>query len=176
MTSSLDPSALPLRLGGQAPARGACRHPRSSKRAGVRASPGLGHDRTVLVVTRYTVPEQAGRGFYAKAKSAIKVLAEQPGYVRGRIGRATDEPLQWVIVTEWQNVGAYRRAIGTYTVRVEAVPFLALARDEPTAYEILYADNLDPEGSTAEWGTDRAADADSIGLGEAAGPEIETDL
>jgi heme oxygenase (mycobilin-producing) len=130
----------------------------------------------VLVVTRYTVPEQAGREFYAKAKSAIKVLAAQPGYVRGRIGRATDEPLQWVIVTEWQNVGAYRRAIGTYTVRVEAVPFLALARDEPTAYEILYADNLDPEGSTAEWGTDRAADADSVGLGEAAGPEIETDL
>jgi hypothetical protein len=106
----------------------------------------------VLVVTRYTVPEQAGREFYAKAKSAIKVLAAQPGYVRGRIGRATDEPLQWVIVTEWQNVGAYRRAIGTYTARVEAVPLLALARDEPTAYEILYADRLDPEGGTAEWG------------------------
>ena len=130
----------------------------------------------MLVITRYSVREQEGRDFYAKAKSAIKVLAEQPGYVRGRIGRATDEPRQWVVVTEWQSVGAYRRAIGTYTVKVEAVPFLALAQDEPTAYEILYADMLDPEGSTAEWGSDRAADADSVGLGEAAGPEVETDL
>lgn len=130
----------------------------------------------MLVVTRYTVQEHEGRDFYARAKSAIKVLAEQPGYIRGRIGRATDEPLQWVVVTEWQNVGAYRRAIGTYTVRVEAVPLLALARDEPTAYEILYADGLDPEGGTAEWGTDRAADADRVGLGEAAGPQVETDL
>jgi hypothetical protein len=136
----------------------------------------LRHDRTVLVITRYSVPEPAGRDFYTKAKSAIKVLAEQPGYVRGHIGRATDQPLQWVIVTEWRNVGAYRRAIGTYAVRVDAVPLLALARDEPTAYEILYADRLDPEGSTAEWGSDRAADADSVGLGEAAGPKVETDL
>ena len=144
--------------------------------AGVPARPGLRHDRTVLVVTRYSVPEHEGRDFYAKAKSAIKVLAEQPGYVRGRVGRATDEPSQWVVVTEWQNVGAYRRAIGTYTVRVGAVPLLVLARDEPTAYEILYADRLDPEGGTAEWGSDRAADADSVALGEAAGPEVDTDL
>ena len=97
----------------------------------------------------------------------------QPGYVGTRIGRATDDPEAWTITMEWKNVGAYRRALSAYEVRLNAIPLLSMAQDEPTAYEVIYADD---HGVAMERGSDRAADAGTVGLGEAAGPEIPTDL
>jgi hypothetical protein len=50
--------------------------------------------------------------------------------VRGRIGRAADDPTAWVLTTEWEGVGAYRRSLSAYDVKVDAAPLLALGRDE----------------------------------------------
>ena len=38
---------------------------------------------------------------------------------------------------EQKNVGSYRRALSSYDVKVEAVPLLSLAVDEPSAYELM---------------------------------------
>ena len=38
---------------------------------------------------------------------------------------------------EWENVGAYRRALSAYDVKVGAVPLLSTAIDEPSAYEVV---------------------------------------
>jgi heme-degrading monooxygenase HmoA len=92
----------------------------------------------VLVVTRYTVPEQQAEEFLARAREALDVLAKRPGYRAGRIGRAADEPTLWVLTTEWENVGSYRRALSAFEVKVTAVPLLSLAHDEPSAFELMY--------------------------------------
>ena len=55
-----------------------------------------------------------------------------------------------------------------------AVPLLSLALDEPTAYEVLYADGLAADDLAAP--SARAADADVVGLGAAAAPKVFTDL
>ena len=42
-----------------------------------------------------------------------------------------------MLVTTWENVGAYRRALSSYDVKLHAVPLLSRAIDEPSAYEVV---------------------------------------
>ena len=65
------------------------------------------------------------------------MLAERPGYVDGRVGRNLDDPTLWVLTTRWDDVGAYRRALSSYDVKLQAVPLLSRAVDEPSAYEVV---------------------------------------
>ena len=91
----------------------------------------------MLVVTRFSVPVEEGEEFRAELAAAHEVLATRPGYVDGRIGRNLDDPELWVLTTRWENVGAYRRALSAYDVRLRAVPVLSRAVDEPSAYEVV---------------------------------------
>lgn len=89
----------------------------------------------MLVVTRFRVPEAEAEEFRAAVEQARAALAERPGYVDGTIGRNLDEPDLWVLTTRWEHVGAYRRALSSYDVKLRAVPLLGRALDEPSAYE-----------------------------------------
>ena len=124
----------------------------------------------VLVVTRFDVPEGESESFLPRAQAALAAFAARPGYVRGRIGRAADDPSQWVLTTEWIGVGAYRRSLSSYDVKVDAAPLLSLGRDEPSAFEVLHSS----EGSSAEVAgvSRRALDAESVGLGQASAPSV----
>jgi len=102
---------------------------------GMRGTPGLGHNGAVIVITRYTVPETDTESFRADAEAAIDVLSRRPGYRGHHIGRAVDDPSLWTVVTEWDGVGPYRRALSNFDVRVTAVPLLSRAIDEPSAFE-----------------------------------------
>lgn len=119
----------------------------------------------VLVVTRFEVPETEAQDFLGQAQRALAAFAARAGYVQGRIGRAADDPTAWVMTTEWIGVGAYRRSLSAYDVKVDAAPLLARGRDEPSAFEVLVRDG-DVRGSG------RAADAATVGLGEASGPAV----
>jgi quinol monooxygenase YgiN len=89
----------------------------------------------VIVVNRFRVPEKDTQEFRGQLEHARQVLAAQRGYVAGRIGRNVDDPELWLLTTEWEGPGAYRRALSTYDVKLAAVPTLARALDEPGAYE-----------------------------------------
>jgi heme oxygenase (mycobilin-producing) len=92
---------------------------------------------SVLVVTRFEVPLADGDSFGPAAQHALSALAEQPGFRSGSIGRAIDQPTGWTLVTSWDGVGAYRRALSAFDVRTALVPVTANAVDEPGAYEVL---------------------------------------
>jgi len=123
---------------------------------------------SVLVVTRFDVPEAESASFLPRAQAALAAFAVRPGYVRGRIGRAADDPTAWVLTTEWIGVGAYRRSLSSYDVKVDSAPLLSLGRDEPSAFEILHRDEAD--AAPVMQSSRRAADADRVGVGEASGP------
>jgi hypothetical protein len=91
----------------------------------------------VLVVSRFRVPLEDGEPFRAELSTARDVLAEQTGYVDGLIGRNLDDPTLWVLTTRWANVGAYRRALSSYDVKLQAVQLLSRAIDEPSGYEVV---------------------------------------
>ena len=119
-------------------------------------------------MTRVDVPETASAAFLPQAGAALAAFAARPGYLRGRVGRAADDPTAWVLTTEWDGVGSYRRALSAYDVKVDAAPLLSRGRDEASAFEVLLSD----EGSAP---SRRAADASSTGIGRSAGPAA-TDL
>jgi hypothetical protein len=91
----------------------------------------------MLVTTRFRVPAQDAPSFRADAERARAVLAARPGFQDGTLGRSVDDPTLWVLVTRWESVGAYRRALSAYDVKVDAVPLLSRAIDEPGAFEIV---------------------------------------
>ena len=94
----------------------------------------------MLVVLRFDVPEGGAEEFLPQAQAALQAFAARPGFVRGRIGRATDEPGSWVVATEWVGVGAYRRSLSAYDVKLLA-PFLGAARPEASAFEVLASED-----------------------------------
>jgi hypothetical protein len=104
----------------------------------------------VLVVSRF--PSVDSPSFLAEAQRALEVLAERPGFRSGRLARAADDPRAWVLVTEWENIGAWRRALSAYEVKLESTPLLAQAADEPSAYEVLVSVDA---GGTVVTGSDR---------------------
>jgi heme oxygenase (mycobilin-producing) len=116
----------------------------------------------VLVTTRFRVPEAEGETFLADARRALAALAARPGFRNGRVGRAVEDPEAWVVHSEWDGVGAYRRALSAYDVKVYAAPLLGRAVNEPSAYEVLFADGDD---AVAEGTSARALDADTAAPG-----------
>ncbi|GAA1929807.1 hypothetical protein GCM10009737_34570 [Nocardioides lentus] len=91
----------------------------------------------MIVVTRFRVEAGDESAFRADAEAAHALLAARPGYTGGELGRNVDDPGLWVLATRWEHVGAYRRALSSYDVKLGAVPLLSRAVDEPSAYEVL---------------------------------------
>ena len=89
----------------------------------------------MIVVNRFRVPGAEQAAFRDDLERACETLALQQGFIAGRIGRNVDDPELWVLTTEWEGPGAYRRALSAYDVKLSAVPTLSRALDEPSAYE-----------------------------------------
>lgn len=119
----------------------------------------------MLVITRHRVAQKDLPGWLESAKTALAPLAIQAGCISAEIGLATDEPDLVVIVTKWQGVGAYRRALSNFDVKANSIPFLSTAIDESTAFELIHRNS---DGEVDDFAPARALDADEIGLGNAA--------
>ena len=89
-------------------------------------------------------------------ETALSALAARPGYLRGTAARSTDDAQDWVIITEWDTVGDYRRALGAYDVKLRATPVLARALDLPSAFESLVEVHAD--GTVSRQRSDLATD------------------
>ncbi|MGB9378776.1 MAG: hypothetical protein WCB04_14825 [Mycobacteriales bacterium] len=96
----------------------------------------------MIAVSRFDVAEADGESFAVRAGAALAAFGARPGYRRGSAGRSFDEPTRWVMVTEWEGVGTYRRALSSYDVKVNGVPLLAESIDEPGAYEVLVSEGI----------------------------------
>lgn len=90
-------------------------------------------------MTRFRVAEEETSAFRADLATAHEALAACRGYLEGTVGRNVDDPTLWVLSTRWEHVGAYRRALSSYDVKMRAVPVLYRAVDEPSAYEVVTA-------------------------------------
>jgi heme oxygenase (mycobilin-producing) len=111
----------------------------------------------VLALNRFVVVPERTAEFTQQAQAALAALAARPGFRDGELARCLDDPEQWCLLTRWQSVGAYRRALGDFNVRVNAVPLLAQAINEPSAYEALAV--ATPGGEVTTSGSDLAPDA-----------------
>ncbi len=111
------------------------------------------------------VPGAAAAQFAERARAALAAFAACPGFADGRLGRSADDPTWWCLVTRWDSVGAYRRALGSYQVKLTATPLLAEAVEEPSAFEVLAGVGRDGTLHTGD--SDRAPDAGDTAVGDA---------
>lgn len=123
----------------------------------------------LLVVSRFRVPAAERGAFLAGMATAMDTLAAQPGCRGISLGQSTDEGDLLVLRSEWDGVGAYRRALSAFDVKVQAVPLLSTAVDEPSAYEVIR--HVDADG-VHQSVSGLAADAGEVGLGSAAAATV----
>lgn len=124
-----------------------------------------------VVITRYRVEDF--EAWLPGARAALAPLVTQDWCIGGDICAAVDDPHLAVITTHWPSVGAYRRAMSSFEVKMHTVPLLSMSIDEPTAFEVIHHNGPDGE---REFPSARAHDADSIGLGAAAAAEVRPRL
>lgn len=89
----------------------------------------------MLVVNRFRVAEPESERLRADLARVREILAAQPGFLGGEIGRNVDDPELWVLTTRWADVGSYRRGLSSSEAKQHAWPVLYRALDEPSAYE-----------------------------------------
>jgi hypothetical protein len=94
----------------------------------------------MFAIARFMVPLGDAANFEIQLDDALAAFSGCTGYVSGEIGQNLDDPTMWSLVTQWENVGSYRRALSNNDVKMNAVPTLARAIDEPGAYELPYSE------------------------------------
>lgn len=88
----------------------------------------------MIAIARFRTPLANAAEFRAQIERAHQVFSERDGYLGGGFGQNLDDSELWVLTTQWLNVGSYRRALSSLPVKMEVVPLLATAIDEPGAY------------------------------------------
>ena len=94
----------------------------------------------MLAIARFSTPLAEATLFEAELATALEAFSACPGFVSGEFGQNLDDQSLWSLVTHWENVGSYRRALSNMNVKMNAIPLLAQAIDEPGAYERSYSE------------------------------------
>ncbi|AOS65042.1 antibiotic biosynthesis monooxygenase family protein [Actinoalloteichus hymeniacidonis] len=128
----------------------------------------------MLLICRFAVPETGIEDFLTEARTATRLLAEQPGCQGVQLARTVEEAAdgaEWTLLARFDSVVAYRRALSPFDVRVHVVPFLSKAEVGTSAVHEILLDAA-PGGELTEQHSLLADDRDSVRLGEVAGPDV----
>jgi quinol monooxygenase YgiN len=89
---------------------------------------------TVFAVTRLRATDEDGAALAEAAGPLLAALSARPGFRDGELGRSADDPGLWALVTRWDGVGSYRRALSAAEVKIAGAPVWVHALDEPGVY------------------------------------------
>lgn len=88
----------------------------------------------MFVVTRLRPPDGEAAGFARSGAELLAALGARPGFLGGELGRAAEEPGLWALLTRWDGVGSYRRALSAAEVKISGAPVWVHAIDEPGVF------------------------------------------
>ncbi|SFO59571.1 Heme-degrading monooxygenase HmoA [Geodermatophilus obscurus] len=88
----------------------------------------------MFAVTRLRVSPGSAGDLPADLDRLLAALSARPGFLGGESGRCADDPELWALVTRWDGVGAYRRALSAAEVKMAGAPVWLHAVDEPGAF------------------------------------------
>ena len=88
----------------------------------------------VFAVTRLRVRDEEAAEVASSCAALLDALAARPGHLSGELGRSADDPALWALLTRWDGVGAYRRALSAGEVKIAGAPVWVHAVDEPGVY------------------------------------------
>ena len=67
----------------------------------------------MIAIARFEQALSQAEDFRAELEAVKAVLSKAAGFISGTVGQNLDQPTLWVLTTEWQNVGSYRRALSS---------------------------------------------------------------
>ena len=88
----------------------------------------------MFAVTRLRVPARDAAELATATTAVLAGLAARPGYLGGEVGRSTEDGGLWALLTRWDGVGSYRRALSAADVKIAGAPVWVHALDEPGVY------------------------------------------
>ena len=88
----------------------------------------------MFAVTRLRAADGDDAALAAGATALLAALAPRPRFRDGELGRSADDPTLWALVTRWDGVGTYRRALSAAEVKMAGAPVWVYALDEPGVY------------------------------------------
>ena len=88
----------------------------------------------MFAVTRLRAPEKDAAALADAVAVLIAALSTRPGFRDAELGRSADDATLWALVTRWDGVGAYRRALSAAEVKITGAPVWVHAVDEPGVY------------------------------------------
>jgi hypothetical protein len=88
----------------------------------------------MFAVTRLRAAGEDGAALNAAVTPLLTALAARPGFRDGELGRSAEDPELWALVTRWDGVGSYRRALSAAEVKIAGAPVWVHAVDEPGVY------------------------------------------
>ena len=88
----------------------------------------------MFAVTRLRANGPDGAVLADAVATLLRALSARPGFRDGELGRSADDPALWALVTRWDGVGAYRRALSAAEVKIAGAPVWVHAIDEPGVY------------------------------------------
>lgn len=88
----------------------------------------------MFAVTRLRAPQEDAEALAAAVAPLLAALSARPGFRDAELGQSADDPSLWALVTRWDGVGAYRRALSAADVKIAGAPVWLHAVDEPSVY------------------------------------------
>ncbi|MFZ0531199.1 MAG: antibiotic biosynthesis monooxygenase [Propionicimonas sp.] len=85
-----------------------------------------------MAISRFEVDDPSA--FRPAAEAVVAHFSGSSGCLDARLLQNLDEPRLWAIVTDWVDVGSYRRSFNGTGAKLLLVPLLSQAIDEPSAY------------------------------------------
>jgi hypothetical protein len=88
----------------------------------------------MFAVTRLRAGGDDGEALAAAVPALLAALAARPGFLDGELGRSADDPSLYALLTRWDGIGSYRRALSAAEVKITGAPVWVFALDEPSVY------------------------------------------
>ena len=114
----------------------------------------------VVVVTMVSISNPAD---VDALRGHLMVLSGNPGCWGIELGRSLDSDAEFTVVSRWDNVGSYRKALSNFRVKAEVVPFLSVRTTASFTGEII--DRMEYADSET-FVSGRAANADTYERGQ----------
>ena len=88
----------------------------------------------MFAVTRLRADGDDGAALAAAVPALLAALAARPGFRDCEFARSADDPSLFALLTRWDGIGSYRRALSAAEVKITGAPVWVHALDEPSVY------------------------------------------
>jgi len=98
---------------------------------------------TPLIVVSTLVAREPD--FIDRIEESISILSKLPGCITVELARSLDSETDYLLVSRWESVGHYRKALSNFEVKSVVIPFISICSTDSVTAEVI--NRADSRGS-----------------------------